>query len=156
LKIALHSAQSLTIEKGKPMEQQFTSLKAKISFEQAARMQRREEYAKIWEQAWQAGHAAGAAHKPRVMTVTDRQGNLIETVNDGMCGFAWVTVRGANKGFGYWLIKQGLAKRGYIGGAQVWISDYNQSYERKVAHAYAMARVLEANGIKAYSDGRLD
>jgi hypothetical protein len=138
------------------MEQQFASLKAKISFEQAARMQRREEYAKIWKQAWQAGHAAGAAHKPRAMTVTDRAGNLIETVNDGMCGFAWLTVFGANKGFGYWLIKQGLATRGYTKGAQVWISDYNQSYERKAAHAYAMAESLRANGINAYSDGRLD
>tara|TARA_R110000868_G_scaffold207746_1_gene456734 strand:+ start:1293 stop:1709 length:417 start_codon:yes stop_codon:yes gene_type:complete len=138
------------------MEQQFASLKAKISFEQAARMQRREEYAKIWEQAWQAGHIAGETCKPRAMHVSDMQGNLIEVVNDGACGFAWLTVRGANKGFGHWLIKQGLAKVGYTGGAQVWISNYNQSYERKAAHAYAMARVLEANGIKAYSDGRLD
>jgi hypothetical protein len=137
------------------MEQQFTSLKAKISFEQAARMQRREQYAKFWQEAWQAGHAA-AQIKPRVMTVTDRQGNVIETVNDGMCGFAWLTVRSANKGFGHWLIKQGLAKRGYIGGAQVWISDYSQSYERKIAHAYAMAESLRANGIDAYSGGRLD
>jgi hypothetical protein len=138
------------------MEQQFASLREKISFEQAARMQRREEYAKFWQEAWQAGHAAGAAHKPRAMVVTDRHGSPVETVNDGMCGFAWVTVRGANKGFGHWLIKQGLAKRAYTGGAQVWISAYNQSYERKAAHAYAMAESLRANGINAYSDGRLD
>jgi hypothetical protein len=90
------------------------------------------------------------------MVVTDRAGNLIETVNDGACGFAWLTVFGANKGFGHWLIKQGLAKRGYTGGAQVWISDYNQSYERKSAHANAMAESLRAHDISAYSDGRLD
>jgi hypothetical protein len=139
------------------MEQQVASLKAKISFEQAARMQRREEYAKFWQEAWQAGHAAGAAHKPRVMIVRDMSGALVETVNDGMCGFAWLTVRGANKGFGHWLIKQGLAKHGYSQpGAQVWISAYNQSYERKYAHAHAMAESLRANGINAYSDGRLD
>ncbi len=138
------------------MEQQFTSLKAKISFEQAVRMQRREQYAKFWQEAWQAGHAAGAAHKPRAMIVCDATGSPIETVNEGMCGFAWVTVLGANKGFGYWLIKQGLANRGYTKGAQVWISAYNQSYERKMAHAYAMAKSLRDNGINAYSDGRLD
>lgn len=138
------------------MEQQFASLKAKISFEQAARMQRREEYAKFWQEAWQAGHAAGAAHKPRAMVVCDMNGSPVETVHDGMCGFAWVTVKGANKGFGHWLIKQGLAKASYTGGAQIWISNYNQSYERKSAHAYAMAESLRANGVNAYSDGRLD
>ena len=135
---------------------EYATLKEKIAAQKIARIERDAAFTDIWRDAWEAGHKAGAAHKPRVMTVTDRQGNIIETVNEGACGFAWVTVRGANKGFGHWLIKQGLAKVGYTGGAQVWISNYNQSYERKAAHAYAMAEALRANGIKAYSDGRLD
>jgi len=137
-------------------DMEYATLKDKIRADKAARAERDAAFADIWRDAWEAGHAAGAACKPRPMVVRDMSGALVETVNDGACGFAWVTVRGANKGFGHWLIKQGLAKVGYTGGAQVWISNYNQSYERKAAHAYAMARILEANGIKAYSDGRLD
>ena len=135
---------------------EYATLKKKIAAHKVARAERDAAFANVWSKAWEAGRAAGIAHKPRVMVITDQTGNLIETVADGACGFAWLTVLGANKGFGHWLIKQGLAKRGYTGGAQVWISDYNQSYERKSTHADAMAESLRANDIIAYSDGRLD
>ena len=34
--------------------------------------------------------------------------------------------------------------------------DYGQSYERKYAHARAMAAVLREAGVNAYGEGRLD
>ena len=44
----------------------------------------------------------------------------------------------------------------YGGGFTVWIGDYNQSLQRKEAHAYAMAAELNAHGIKANGESRMD
>tara|TARA_R110000868_G_scaffold354630_1_gene615945 strand:- start:1142 stop:1552 length:411 start_codon:yes stop_codon:yes gene_type:complete len=134
----------------------YATLREKISADKVARFDRNVAFDLAWIDACQAGNAAGAAHKPRAMVVCEANGEPIETVDAGVCGFAWVIIPHANKGFGHWLIKQGYARRAYTGGAQVWISAYNQSYERKAAHAYAMAESLRNAGIDAYSDSRLD
>lgn len=135
---------------------EYATLREKIRADKIVRLDRDVAFSAAWVNAWQAGYAAGVAHKPSAMVVCEANGNPIETVEAGVCGFAWLIVPSANKGFGHWLIRNGFARRAYTGGAQVWISDYNQSYERKAAHAYAMAESLRANGIDAYSDGRLD
>ena len=138
------------------MEKQFGSLKEKIAFEKAERAARYAAFEKLWEQASAAGYAAGDHMMPRPMMVVDDSKERAWIVNDGLCGFAWVNVKGANKGFGRWLIQTGRARRAYYGGAEVWISAHNQSYERKLKHAQVMAYVLKENGVECYASGRLD
>jgi hypothetical protein len=137
------------------MEKQFNSLKEKIAAEKSARLVRHNAYADLFKQAQVAGYAAGDHMTPRAMTVTDSNGN-IERVGEGMCGFASVIVRHANKGFGHWLIKQGFARKSYYGGAEIWIHAHNQSYERKVSHGNAMVHVLREGGIECHVSSRLD
>ena len=138
------------------MSKQFGSLKEKIAHEKAARAARDSAFEKLWAEASAAGYAAGDHMTPRAMIVTDCDGNPLEKVIEGVCGFAWVRVKAANKGFGHWLLKTGRAKRGYYGGAEIWIHAHNQSYERKLKHAQAMAHVLKEAGVEAYASGRLD
>lgn len=139
------------------MDKQFKSLKEKIAFEKAERAARYAAFETIWNEAIAAGYAAGDHMTPRPMVVQDGfTGAVVDYVTEGLCGFAWVNVKGANKGFGRWLIQTGRAHRAYYGGAEVWISAHNQSYERKLKHAQVMAYVLKENGVECYASGRLD
>lgn len=108
----------------------------------------------LYAAAKAAGSAAGAAAAPRPMTVAS--GEKSWYVPEGVCGFAWVTVRPATTPFARWLKKMGYARPAYGGGLCLWVSEFNQSYERKLAAATAMAEVLRAEGVSAYADGRLD
>ena len=138
------------------MTKQYNSLKEKIAAKKAERAQRYEAYLKLYNEAQAAGYAAGDHMTPRMMTVTDSNGNVIERVSEGMCGFASVMVKGANKGFGHWLIKTGKARKAYYGGAEMWIGAHGQSYERKTAHANAMVHVLREGGVDCWVWNRLD
>lgn len=118
----------------------------------------------LYDRAVAAGRAAANACVPTPMVVT-QYANPFDTrsavmyrdvVNDGVCGFAWVVVRPGTSRFARWLKKNHLARTGYGGGVHIWISDYNQSMERKQAHARAMASVLTMAGIDAYYDSRMD
>jgi DNA-directed RNA polymerase subunit N (RpoN/RPB10) len=115
----------------------------------------------LYVRALQAGREAGDNARPTPMHVVqeDGMGNVIkryEPVMDGVCGFGWVNIRPGNCSFANWLKKRGHARRSYSGGVDIWISDYGQSYERKVAHARAMAQVFTDAGITAYGTGRVD
>lgn len=109
-----------------------------------------------------AGHEAACAAVPEPMTVVQRDpvtGESIKAwrVPEGACGFAWVKVRPATSKFARWAKKQGIFDTAhYGGGAQLWVSDYNQSIDRKYAYAEAYAAVLRQHGIEAYADSRLD
>jgi hypothetical protein len=138
------------------MTKQYNSLKEKIAAEKAERAERYAGFEKLFRDAQAAGYAAGDHMTPRTMTVTDSNGNVIERVSEGMCGFASVIVRHANKGFGHWLNKQGIARKSYYGGMEIWIHAHNQSYERKVAHANAMVHVLREGGVDCHVSSRLD
>ena len=118
----------------------------------------------ILEQAQAAGREAGAACRPTPMAVVacgiDNKplpGAVPEVVYDGVCGFAWVHIKG-NTPFGRWAKQQGLAFRDYPSGLLLRLEgDYNQSLERKEAHARAMAKVLQEHGITdAYAKSRID
>jgi hypothetical protein len=118
----------------------------------------------LYEKARQAGLAAGLAEKPNPMTVVEADplsgrplsGGQRWHVPEGLCGFAWVTIRPGTCAFARWLRTNNLARKAYEGGMQIWIHDHNQSIERKEAHAHAMAQVFEAAGIIAYAGSRLD
>ena len=81
----------------------------------------------------------------------------VEVVEDGVCGFAWVNIKPANSKFAKFLVERKLARKdSYYGGICMSVSDYNQSMTKKEAYAYAFARVLSDNGIRASATSRMD
>ena len=133
----------------------FTTLREKISAEKAEREARYAEFEKLYAEAWEKGREAARNCRPRPMHVVDSNGDWLDTVDDGICGFGWVNVPG-NTSFGKWLAKYRGARPGYPKGLEIWISDYGQSYERKAAHAGAMALYLQLHGVRARAGSRLD
>lgn len=83
-----------------------------------------------------------------------------ETVEDGLCGFAWVRIAPATSKFARWLKTLETDKfrlhKGYPSGLEIWPANVSQSWERKKAWAKAFAEVLAEYGIKAYPGDRLD
>lgn len=87
----------------------------------------------------------------------------MEYVESGVCGFAWVSVTPAHKGttrIGKQeraaLEANGFSKDVYGKRYMRSISDYNQSMQKKEAHARAFAKVLSDAGIYAYAQSRID
>lgn len=117
------------------------------------------DYTAIWAEAEAAGRAAGVACSPRPMFVGQYIGgvlHIVDVVDDGACGFAWVKIRPANSKMARWLKAQNKGYKSYSGGWDVSIHEFGQSVERKRAAAVAMADVLRANGIAATPHDRLD
>jgi hypothetical protein len=123
------------------------------------------EYSELFSKADAAGRAAAEACKPVPMQVVERANPLDDSsavvkryapVASGVCGFAWVNVRPGNCGFARWMKKEGVARKGYYGGMEYWVSGYGQSMEKKEAYAGAFAKVLGEAGIKAYPQSRMD
>ena len=109
----------------------------------------------IWQQAEAAGNEAVAKLKVVPMSVVS--GNNSYFVSDGVCGFAWVIVKPGTSKFARWLKKTGKARTdSYYGGVCIWISDFNQSEQKKYAFASAMAKVFSEAGFTAYAMSRLD
>lgn len=78
-------------------------------------------------------------------------------VEDGACGFAWVVIKPANSAFCKYLRSINVgSKRIYEPGYMIWISQYQQSVQKKETYAYAFAKVLQDAGIKATAGSRLD
>jgi hypothetical protein len=135
---------------------QYATLREKISAEKADRIARYSKFSEIVQQAHEAGEKAGIECRPLPMGIADTAGNLIDIIDDGACGFAWVTIKPANSSFAVWAKKQGLARSAYGGGVMIWVRGFGQSVERKTAYAGAYAKVLRDNGIKASAGDRLD
>jgi hypothetical protein len=134
---------------------EYASLREKIRAEKAARMSRYADFKDIVDKAYQAGIEAGKNAMPIPMYVID-QGIPIDRIDDGACGFAWITVRPANSSFAIWAKKQGIMRAMYGGGVTYWVSVFGQSVDRKAAFAGAYAKVLRENGIEATAGDRLD
>ena len=114
--------------------------------------QKYNEFHALYTEAQRVGWEAGRAITPRPMKVEGWP-----VVADGLCGFASVNIRDGRKPFCKWLVASGLASKDtYHGGISIWISDHNQSYERKGAHAKAMAAYLREHGYTAYVYTELD
>lgn len=117
------------------------------------------DYAEIWAEVWTAGVMAGLACRPEPMVVGQYKGDkltIIEVVDDGACGFAWIKIRPANGKMARWLKTQGKGHKAYNGGWDVSVHDFGQSLERKSAAARAIADVLSKHGIDATSYSRID
>lgn len=98
------------------------------------------------------GRQAGRDAMPTPMHVAG-----FPPIADGVCGFAWVHVKPATCQVAKELVKRGLACTSvYDGGVKVWINDYNQSMQKKEAHAQAFAAVLIGAGVRAHAGSRMD
>lgn len=106
------------------------------------------------ERAHAAGMKAGMEVRPVPMHLTD--GVKTYTLDDGPCGFAWINVKPGNSRFARFLKAEGLARKAYGGGVDIWVSEFGQSHTRKAAYAQAYSRELQMAGIRAYSQERLD
>ena len=80
-------------------------------------------------------------------------------VPDGPCGFAWVNIKPGNNAFCRWLKANDLGRTdSYYGGVTVWVSDYNQSMQKKEKYADGFVNKLKElmPNLKAYSMSRMD
>jgi len=129
--------------------------KEMVAQQATEREERNGKFEELWKQACEAGYAAGASANQQIVTAMDEiSGQTYEPFP--ICGFAFVHVTPGNCAFANWLKKNGIGRKAYSSGVEVWIGDYGQSYDKKMAHAGAAAKVLNAAGIKAYAGGRLD
>lgn len=148
---------------------EYGSLREKIAAGSAERKANHAKFEAAFAKAAAAGKAAGEAASPAAMVVTEHVNPLNDNsavkrqwfVSEGACGFAWVNVSPGNHPFANWLKKKKLAHKAYGGGVDIWISDFNQSVERKAACAAKMAEVLKAelgpsNILRIYGTSRLD
>jgi hypothetical protein len=114
---------------------------------------------------------AGMNNKPTPMSVVrvglDNQplpNEKPSIVMEGPCGFAWVTIRPARGAFVKFMKSIDKGRNGYYGGYEISTNvieretgvNFGQSYERKMAAAEAFAETLQAWGINAVAEGRLD
>lgn len=77
-------------------------------------------------------------------------------VSEGVCGFAWVTVRPGNSSFARRLASLGIGHKAYYGGWEIWVGEFGQSMARKEAYAQAFAEVLREAGVQAFAGSRMD
>lgn len=139
-----------------------------IAAREALKADRDIEFSKLFAKAYGAGIDAGMKVRPVPIVVGSPVSMFGEgsdkidrsqphwVIDDGACGFAWVNVRPGNSPFANWLKRKGIASPRYGGGVEIWISEFNQSVDRKYAMARAMADVLKEAGIVAFAGSRLD
>ena len=120
----------------------------------------------LFTKAEQAGREAAQAAIPAPIQVFERANPFDGTssvvksyapIMDGVCGYAWITIRPGNGQAAKFAKAQGKGRSDpYEGGVTVKVRGYGQSMARKEAYAYAYAAVLYAAGIRAYADSRMD
>lgn len=118
------------------------------------------DYRRIMATADSIGYEAATSINPTPMHVVGHNHRTGEekhyVVDDGMCGFAWVSIPG-NTGLARYCRKHDIGHKGYPKGWHIWISAHGQSYERKQAHARAMADYLRSVfDFPIYAQARLD
>jgi hypothetical protein len=102
-----------------------------------------------------AAHAAGSKAAIEVVPEPMRIHGYAP-ISEGVCGFAWVTIRpGISPAARYAKATLG-ARKGYYGGMEIWVRGYGQSMTRKEAYAEAFAAVLREAGVMASAGSRLD
>ena len=114
--------------------------------------------AELAELAHRKGMEAGNKAIPAPMVIVDGESKeVIDVVDDGLCGFAWINIRPARGAFvNYLKARQWGDVNTYSGGYDIWVSQFNQSMTRKHAYAVAFAEVLNRYGIKASASCRMD
>ena len=136
------------------IDTRYNSLREKISAENKERKERYDRFQAIMIDAMKQAHAKALLHKPTPMHITDGKNNW--TISEGVCGFAEIRIPKGNTSFARWAKKNAGFEKHYNGGLSYWVSDYNQSMERKEVFARTVAQILNENGIEAYATSRMD
>ena len=128
----------------------------------------------IYDEARSAGLTAATVKKPQTVAFfesdglspeTDttlaqavQQGKQVWVETEGVCGFAWIHFPKWREPFEKWLVASGNGKLEHYpkNHVSIWVSEFNQSYERKVAYAQTFAAALQKHSITAYPGDRLD
>ena len=120
------------------------------------------EHHELFQRAYAAGMDALNAAVPVPMRIVEadiwgkpKAGSQVWVEPEGMCGFAWVRIKG-NTGFARTMKSMGFFRKAWDRGFEFWVSEGGQSVERKEAFARAFAKVLRDGGVDAYADSRLD
>lgn len=121
------------------------------------------DYKVLYEKACKIAHEAAIGHKPQAMIVSEHTNPMDDNssvknqyyVSEGLCGFASIHFK-LNTAFGKWAIKNNIAQKSCMGGGMIWISQYNQSLERKEKYASAFCKVMNENGVNCYPQSRMD
>ena len=132
----------------------YPSLREKMAAEKKEREERYRFFSRLVTKAHLKAHEAVKQHTPTPMHVTDGENNWV--IDDGVCGFAEVRLPKGNTSFARWAKKNTAFEKHYGGGLSLWVSDYNQSMERKQVYARTYADVLNRHGIDAYATSRMD
>jgi hypothetical protein len=123
------------------------------------------EFETLYARAHLAGYEAATRCTPAPMVVQEHVDMMDDSspvakqwhVPEGVCGFAWITVRPGTSRFARWLKATDRARTDrYYGGVTIWVGAFGQSYERKCAYARAFTAVLVEAGIRAAAGDRLD
>ena len=79
-------------------------------------------------------------------------------MEDGPCGFAWVTIFPGNSSLAREYKRLNIAKKAHGGGVRIWVEEFGQSHDRKEAYANAYAKKLrELTGHdRIYAESMLD
>jgi hypothetical protein len=134
----------------------YNSLREKIAAEKAERQQKYATFEQTWQRAVTAGHEAALECTPKAMGVYDPVTGDGWLVHEGPCGFAEIRLSKGNTSFARWAKKNAGFKKHYYGGLYYWVSNYNQSMERKYAFAKAACDVLRASGVDCFPTSRMD
>ena len=121
------------------------------------------DFAAIYEAADKAGKEAvsKATIKPMVVSahanMMDDNSDVVESyfVADGPCGFASINFP-ANTSWARWCKKNNIGSKRIGTGYYIWVSDYNQSMQKKETYARAFSKVLNDNNIKSYYTSQMD
>ncbi len=110
----------------------------------------------FWKTLYSFAHneAIKASNKviPTPMYIT----GYSEPILEGLCGYAWIVVKDARRGFAKWLKNNEIGYPYYKGGRQVFARTPSQSHERAKTYAETFERILRQNGVECYSSSRLD
>jgi len=120
----------------------------------------------IIDAAHHAGMSAFHSAKPTPMAVQSSglfesfdPSKPYEVVDDGVCGFAWITIAKRQMKFVNQLKKSGIGDRDVYGTYTIRPmggASHSQSMERKKAYCQAFANVLREHDIKCGVCSRLD
>lgn len=118
----------------------------------------------LYDKANDAGLAAAKEVELPQFLITEtnafgeQKENAKQYIMNGLCGFAWVSIKPANMKFAKWMVQNaGARKDSYAGGVRFPIFGFEQSIDKKAAYAGAFAGVLQDAGMKkVYMDSRLD
>jgi len=142
------------------MSTDYSSLREKIAAEKITRAARNDAFTTIWRDAGLAAHVAVQALDVKPMTVVGHNPStgdrIAYHVPDGVCGFAYVTIRPATGAFVQWLKGRSIGHKAYHGGWEISIQQYSQSMQRKEEHARVVAEYLTDYGIPAGYYSRMD